>query len=84
MTLHNLAALYDTQKKYQEAEKKYAEALIIYRQLSKDNPNAYMHDLATCLNGIAINHKSTKKFDKAEVEFQEALKIIQDLAKGKS
>ncbi len=79
MIHNNLATIYDTNNK-QEAEKEYAEALAIYRQLAKDNPNAYLKDLALCLNNRAIYSKRNKKFTDADKDFDEALKIWQDLS----
>ena len=79
MIHYNLAVLYDTNNK-QEAEKEYDEALAIYRQLAKDNPNAYLKELALCLNGRAIYNKRNNKYTDADKDFNEALKIWQDLS----
>ena len=79
MIHNNLAVLYDTNNK-QEAEKEYDEAIAIYRLLAKDNPNAYLKELALCLNGRAIYSKRNYKFTDADKDFNEALKIWQDLS----
>lgn len=78
---NNLAALYDANNK-QDAEKVYAEALDVYRELAKDNPDAYLKELALCLNNCAIYSKRNNKFTDADKYFNEALKIWQDLSKN--
>jgi tetratricopeptide (TPR) repeat protein len=51
-TLNNLGILHLDQNRMEEARKAYDEALTIRRQLAKQNPEAYLPDLAGTLNNL--------------------------------
>ena len=66
---------------YSEAETSYNKALKIHRQLAKENPKAYLPDVAMTLNNLAILHRNINEYPKALEEYEEALKIHRQLAK---
>ena len=53
----------------------------IYRKLAKDNPNAYLPNVANTLNNLAILHRNLNQYPAAEKEYNEALEIRRKLAK---
>ena len=55
-------------------------ALEIYRDLAKSNPAAYLPDVATTLNNLAILHYKTNRHKEAEAESGEALEIYRSLS----
>jgi tetratricopeptide (TPR) repeat protein len=63
-----------------EAEKSYIEALSIYRELTKNNPDAYRPDLAMTLNNFGSWQLDNNR-PEAEESYTEALKIRRELAK---
>src|SRR5262245_52338509 len=63
-----------------KAEAEYAEALEIYRKLADVNHSAYLPDVATTLNNLAILHGDKNELAKAEAEYAEALEIYRKLA----
>ena len=81
-TLNNLANLHSNLNRFENAEEEYQEALEIYRELAKANPDAFLPDVAMTLNNLAILHWDLNRFEIAEAEFQEALEIRQKLAKA--
>ena len=66
---------------YDKAVKEYKETLEILRKLAKDNPDAYMGDVAMTLNNLANLHSDLNRPADAEKEYQEALEIYRRLAK---
>jgi len=79
MLLNNLGALYYSTARLKEAEKSYAEALEIYRQLAATNLSAYLPDVAMTLNNLGALYYSTTRFTEAEKAYAEALKIYRQL-----
>ncbi len=67
---------------FSQSETKYQYALTIFRQLAKDNPDAYLHNVAITLNNLANLHRKTNRLQEAEVEYNEALTICRQLAKA--
>ena len=80
-TMSKLANFYQDSKRYDEAKVMYEEALEIYQQLAKDNPQAYEQEVAYQLNNLAGLYGEIKQFDESEAMFKEAMKIIRKLAK---
>ncbi len=81
---HNLADIAAKYKEFSTAENVYQEALVLYRALAEENPNAYNQDLAGTLNNLANLHYSTNRLSEAEKEYKEALKIRRALAEENS
>ena len=75
-----MGAYLQKQKQYHLVEVYYVNALKIYRERAKDNPDAYMGDMAATLNNLASLHSNLNRPYEAEKEFQEALKIYIGLA----
>ena len=71
-TLNNLAVLQDTNNQMAVAEKNYQEALSIYRDLAKTNPQAYLPDVAMTLNNLASLQYANNQMAVAEKNYQEA------------
>ena len=80
-TLNNLGVLHDDLNRHKEAEEEYKEALEIFRELAKDNPNAYMGKVADTVENLGILHNNLNCHKEAEEEYKEALKIRRELAK---
>ena len=81
MTLNNLADFYNKMNKYKESEKECGEALELYRQLAKNNPDAYQGHVAIALDTLANAHRDTNMYEEAVLEFEEALQIFRSLIK---
>ena len=64
--LNNLAALYDDQGKYSEAEPLYQRALAIREEAL----GPAHHDVATSLNNLALLYNNQGKYAKAEPLYQ--------------
>jgi tetratricopeptide (TPR) repeat protein len=82
MSLNNLGTVYGEMKEYDEAEKCYTEALAIYKELARNNPQAYNHYVAGTLNylGILYAYKAEPDYAKAADCYIECLKIRKALA----
>jgi tetratricopeptide (TPR) repeat protein len=74
-SLNNLAALYDSQGRYPEAEPLYLEALDLRKLLLGDNHP----DVATSLNNLAGLYKSQGRYPEAEPLYLEALDLYKRL-----
>ena len=68
------------QNRFRLSEPLYVEALVIYRKLAEGNPAAYLPDVASTLNNLAILHMDTNRHKEAEAEYGEALGIRRKLA----
>lgn len=66
---------------YAEQEPLYTEALEIYRELARQNPEAHLPYVAMVLNNLANLYKSTNRLEKAEKACNEALVIRRELAR---
>ena len=80
-TLNNLANLYSATQRMRDAELAYDEALLMYRQLAKENPKAYLPDMARILNNLANLHSAAQRMRNAELAYDEALLMFRPLAK---
>ncbi len=71
--LNNLAELYRSQGKYEQAEPLYQRALAIReKQLGAEHP-----DTATNLNNLALLYQTQGKYKQAESFYQRALAIVE-------
>ena len=70
-SLNNLAALYYSQGRYEEAEPLYLEALDLRKQLLGDNHP----DVAQSLNNLAYLYQSQGRYTEAEPLYLEAINI---------
>src|SRR6202521_5742818 len=70
--LNNLAILYSDTQRPGEAEKAYDEALGIYRELAKRNPEVYRPVVAVTLNNLANLYRATQRPGEAEKAINEA------------
>src|SRR5260370_15520415 len=74
-SLNNLAGLYHTQGKYEQAEPLFQRALKIDKQVyGKDHP-----DIASDLNNLAGLYHDQGKYEQAEPLYQRALAIREKL-----
>lgn len=85
VTLFCLACFYHDYYRYDSihedlAERKYTEALTIFRHLAANSPKVYEFSMASTLNNLANVHKDTNQLDLAEKEHSEALAIYRRLA----
>ena len=67
--------------KFNQAISLYQEALEIRRELAKENPSAYLPNVANTLNNLAILHRVKNELAQAQREYEEALEIRRELAK---
>ena len=65
MTLHNLGLLQKAKNDFVEALKNYQEALQIRRALAKENPKAYLPNVAATLNNLAALQYAKNDFVEA-------------------
>jgi tetratricopeptide (TPR) repeat protein len=73
LSLHQLALLYKSQGKYNEAEPLYLRSLSIYeKQLGEDHPH-----VATSLNNLALLYRNQGKYEEAELLFLRSLSIME-------
>ena len=74
-SLNNLAALYESQGRYEQAEPLYLQALeLSQRLLGEDHPN-----VATSLNNLAGLYKSQGRYNEAEPLYLQALELWKHL-----
>src|SRR5690606_27196932 len=75
-----LAILQQAKNELGNAELSYLEALEIRRKLARENPQAYLADVAVTLNNLAVLQSDKNEFGKAELSYLEALEIRRKLA----
>jgi len=80
LTLNNLAILDGVQNRREAARKGWEEALKIYRELAKNNPDRYLGAVAMTLNNLAVLDRKQSRQEAARKEHEEALKIRRELA----
>ena len=66
---------------FNEAANYYQEALKIYRELIKENPLAYLPNVAITLTNLANLFSAKNDFPQAFVKYKEALTIYRELTK---
>ncbi|HEV7644728.1 MAG TPA: tetratricopeptide repeat protein [Pyrinomonadaceae bacterium] len=79
---NNLAILHAETGKFEDAEKRFTQALGIRRKLAKAKPNIYLPNIANLLNNLGLLHANTGKIENAEKEYNEALGIYNKLAEA--
>ena len=62
-----------------KAEEAYNEALAVRRRLAEANPDAYLPDVATTLNGLTYLYLSNGQIDEAKASGSEAEQILDPL-----
>ncbi len=60
----------------------YDEALQIYRNLAKVNPQTYLPDVANTLNNLGLFYSATNRLSEARAAYNEALSIKEKLAQA--
>lgn len=65
--------------RYEEAEKRYRQALDTFRQLAEHSPEYYLPNVAEALGGLAALHDDTGRTGESEKEFCEALEILETI-----
>lgn len=65
--------------RYEEAEKRYRQALDTFRQLAEHSPKYYLPNVAEALGGLAALHSDTGRTGESEKEFCEALEILETI-----
>ncbi len=65
----------------EKGESYYLRALEIYNELVIQEPESYMHYLATCFHNLGILYDGKKDYKIAEEYYEKALTIRRDLAK---
>ncbi|XCN73482.1 MAG: tetratricopeptide repeat protein [Candidatus Electrothrix aestuarii] len=78
--LFEYAKFLQEQNAFSRAEPLYQEALQLLRSKAEENPDAFLPDVATTLNNLAILHMDTKAFAPALAEYEEALTLYRGLA----
>ena len=78
--LFSYAYFLNEERQYNLALEPCTHALKIYRSLNEVNPEAYLPDVATTLNNLALLQSDLHQYDKAEENYTEALRIYRDLA----
>ncbi|MDB9447804.1 tetratricopeptide repeat protein, partial [Anabaena sp. CS-542/02] len=74
-SLNNLAGLYYSQRRYDQAEPLYLQALELSKRLLGDNHPS----VATSLNNLAGLYYSQRRYDQAEPLYLQALKLCKRL-----
>ena len=77
MTVNNLAMLDGAQNRPEAARKGFEEALKIYRDLAKNNPDTYLPDVARTLNNLAVLDGDQNRLEEARKGLEEALDIYE-------
>jgi len=72
--MNNLAGLYESQGKYDEAEPLYVECLRMRREVLGDNHP----DTLSSMNNLAVLYKSQGKYDEAEPLYVECLRYDEE------
>jgi tetratricopeptide (TPR) repeat protein len=75
------ARMLQKQNEFGKAETLYQQVLERCRELAKDNPAAYLSDVATTLNNLGLLYANTQRLEAAGQAFEEALKIRRELAR---
>lgn len=79
--LNNLGNALSNQGRLDEALRITEEAAVIYRNLAKDNPDAFLLDLATTLSNLGVRFYNQGAREKALDAVQEAVDIQRNLNK---
>ncbi len=80
--LNNLAAVLSQLGHREEALDKARRAVLIYEQLAKARPDAFLRDLAKSLSNLATTLSALGRPEEALIREQEAVRILEQLAKA--
>ncbi len=80
MTSNDLVNFDSARKRIDEAQRQYEEALQIRRELARQNPAAYLPDMANSLINLGNHERAQRRIDEARQHYEEALKIHRQLA----
>jgi len=72
--------MYSDLGRYEEALKSTEEAVKIYRELAKKNPDRFLLELATAFNSLKVMYASLGHHKEALKAAEEAVKIYRELA----
>ena len=79
MIQNNLALVYETLGKLNEAKTKYKEILNLRISYSTIRPNAYLQDIATVLFNLGRLYHDLNKLSKSELYYMNAMRIFETL-----
>jgi len=82
LILNNLATVYMSTSRPDEAEATYDQSLSLRRTLAEAAPDQFLPDVAMTLHNLAILYSSTGRPERAETSYDEALKINRELARN--
>jgi tetratricopeptide (TPR) repeat protein len=80
-TLNNLGNLQRDQNGYSVAQESYKEALTIWRELARVNPQTYLSDVATTLNNLGNLQRDQNEYSAAQSSYEEALTIYREFVR---
>lgn len=69
------------EKKYEESEAYYKNALDMYRWFAKSDPQTYEPEIAMTLNDLGVLYQNAKRYKECETAYKEALEIKRRIAK---
>ena len=69
------------EKKYEESEAYYKNALDMYRWFAKSDPKTYEPEIATTLNDLGVLYYQTQRYTECETAYKEALEIKRRITK---
>ncbi len=79
-TLNNLGNLDRLENRNDESRQHTQRALEIYRQLSRENPAAYLPYVAAALNNLGALNRLQNRLEEARQDDEEAVKLNRELA----
>ena len=80
--LNLLGILYNAQHRFAEGESSFRESLEICRNLTEENPDAFLPNVAATCNNLANLLKDQHRTEEAERLYREALEVYRSLAEG--
>ena len=80
----NYARILQSLQHFREARRHYEEALQMYRELARENPEKYLPNVARSLNNLGILFSDINELKQAQTYYEEALQIHRELAKKTS
>lgn len=69
------------EKKYEESEAYYKNALDMYRWFAKSDPKTYEPEIAMTLNDLGVLYHNTQRYTESETTYKEALEIKKRITK---
>jgi tetratricopeptide (TPR) repeat protein len=81
LTLNNLGNLDRAQNRMNEARQHFEEALRIFNELTRKNPDIYLPQVGATLGNLGNLDRAEKRMDEARQHFEEALWIFNELAR---